>query len=268
MNASSMRLPLGIAAALAALALGGASAAGAAAIDPAIYDSGVLPGQVEHGVVAFTITGSPGPENRRIEYWVTADRWRDQITDAKTGELIAGRVHDSGGTTWLQYKPINGDPKVVHFNGNDSVPGAGFPAPFNRKLVETGVLEGSDQHPQMVTLQPIGPRTIAGFTGTAYEQLTNGQPGLAKVGGAADADSHSILVLQDGTYQPLLRETTAPNGSFGTFDQREELISRETTSTADAGVKLTKLGFARTVTKWKAKVKAAKAAAKKKHHKK
>jgi hypothetical protein len=252
MNASSIRLPLGIVAALAAIAVS-APAAGAAGLDPAIYDPGVLPGQVEHGVVAFTITGSPGPENRRIEYWVTADRWRDQTTDAKTGELIAGRVHDGGGTTWLQYKPINGDPKVVHFNG---------------KLVETGVLEGSDQHPQMVTLQPIGPRTIAGFTGTAYEQLTNGQTGLSEPGGSGPTDSHSILVLQDGTYQPLLRETTASNGSFGTFDQREELISRETTSTADADVQLTKLGFARTVTKWKAKVRAAKAAAKKKHHKK
>jgi hypothetical protein len=268
MNASSMRLPLGIAAALAALALG-TPAAGAAGIDPAVYDSGVPAGKVEHGTIAFTISGSRDPQNRRIEYWVSGDRWRDQTTDATTGELIAGRVHDAGGTTWMQYKPINGDPKVVHFKGNDSVPGAGFPAPFNRKLVETGVLEGPDDKPLMVTLQPIGPRTIAGIAGTAYEQLTNGQPGLSVTEGDAAKDSHSILVLQDGTYQPLLRETSlANNGSYGTFVQREELLSRETTSTADAGVQLTKLGFARTVTKWKAKVKAAKAAAKKKQHKK
>ena len=85
---------------------------------------------------------------------------------------------------------------------------------------------------------------------------------------SADAGLAFILVLQDGTYQPLLREIAGHNGSFGTFVQREELVSRETTSTADADVQLTKLGFARTVTKWKAKVKAAKAAAKKKHHKK
>jgi hypothetical protein len=267
MNASSIRLPLGIAAALAALAVS-APAAGAADIDPAVYASGVPAGKVEHGVVAFTITGSRDPQNRRIEYWVSADRWRDQTTDANTGELIAGRVHDADGTTWMQYKPINGDPKVLHFKGNDSVPGAGFPAPFNRKLVETGVVEGSDEKPLMVTLQPIGPRTIAGIAGTAYEQLTNGQPGLTATEGEAAKDSHSILVLQNGTYQPLLRETSlANNGSFGTFVQREELLSRETTSTAEADVQLTKLGFARTVTKWKAKVKAAKAA-KKKHHKK
>ena len=110
---------------------------------------------------------------------------------------------------------------------------------------------------------------IAGFVGTAYEQLTNGQPGMSATEGEAAKDSHSILVLQDGTYQPLLRETTlANNGPYGTFDQREELLSRETTSSAEADVQLTNLGFKRTVTKWKAKVKAAKAAAKKKHLKK
>lgn len=266
MNASSIRLPLGIAAALAALAVG-APGASAADIDPAIYESGVPAGKVEHGVVAFTITGSRNPQNRRIEYWVSGDRWRDQVTDLNTGELIGARVHDAGGTTWLQYKPINGDPKVVHFKGNDSVPGAGFPAPFNRKLVETGVLEGSDEHPQKVTLQPIGPRTIAGFAGTVYEQLTNGLPGLSGgPDGAATEGSHSILVLQNGTYQPLLRETSLPNnGSFGTFIQREELLSRETTSSGPAVARMTKSAFARSVVKWKATVKSAK---KKRQHKK
>jgi hypothetical protein len=268
MNASSTRRPLGIAAALAALAVG-APAASAAGLDPAIYDAGVIPGQVEHGVYSFTITGSRNPQSRRIEYWIGADRWRQQTTDAKTGELIAGALHDAGGTTWLQYKPINGDPKVFHYNGNDSVPGPGFPAPYNRKMVETGVLEGPEDRPLKVTLQPIGPRTVAGFAGTAYEQLTNGQPGLS--GGPDDAvaaNSHSILVLQNGTYQPLVRETSlADNGSLGTFVQREELLSRETTSTAKADVQLTKSAFARTVTKWKAKVKAAKAATQKKRKK-
>lgn len=262
MNASSIRLPLGIAAALATVALN-VPAAGAAGIDPAVYDQGVLPGQVEHGVYTLTISGSPAPLSRRTEYWISADRWREQTTDTKTGELIGGRLHDAGGTTWLQYKPINGDPKVVHFKGNDSVPGPGFPAAYNRKLVETGVTQGPESKPIAVTLQPIGPRTIAGFTGTFYEQLSNGKPGLGEIPG-----SRSTLVLEDGTYRPLLRETTGPNGEYGTFDQREELVSRETLSAEQSGTQLTKLGFARTVTKWKAKVKAAKAAAKKKHHKK
>jgi hypothetical protein len=264
MTASSIRLPLGIVAALAAVVVG-APAASAGGLDPAIYDAGVLPGQVEHGVYSFTITGSPSPQNRRIEYWISADRWRQQTTDTKTGELIGGALHDAGGTTWLQYKPINGDPKVFHYKGNDSVPGPGYPAAYNRKLAETGVTQGPESSPIAVTLQPIGPQTIAGFAGTAYERLSNGQPGLSGgPEGASVKDSKSIVVLQDGTFQPLLRETSAANGSFGRFTQREVLISRETTSTANAGVQLTKLGFARTVTKWKAKVKAAK----KKHHKK
>jgi hypothetical protein len=263
MNASSIRRPLGIAAALAAIAVG-VPAAGATGLDPAIYDQGVLPGQVEHGVYSFTITGSPSPMSRRIEYWISADRWRDQTTDAKTGELIAGRVHDAGGTTWLQYKPINGDPRVTHFKGNDSVPGPGFPAAYNRKMVEAGVTQGPDNAPLNVTLQPIGPQTIAGFSGTAYEQLSNGKAGIGEIPG-----SRSTLVLQNDTYQPLQRDVTGPNGEYGTFDQREVLISRETVSAEQSGAQLTKLGFARTVTKWKAKVKAAKAAAKKKkHHKK
>ena len=265
MNASSIRLSLGIAAALAALAVS-TPAASAGGIDPAIYDGGVLPGQVEHGVYSFTITGSPSAQNQRIEYWIGADRWRQQTTDAKTGELIGGALHDAGGTTWLQYKRVNGDPKVFHYNGNDSVPGPGFPAAYNRKLVETGVLEGPDDNPIKVTLQPIGPQTIAGIAGTAYEQLTNGQPGLSGgPNGPVVRESHSIVVLQNGSYKPLLRETSLTNNdSYGTFVQREVLISRETTSAAKASVQLTKRGFARTIIKWKAKVKAA---AKKRHHK-
>jgi hypothetical protein len=245
------------------------SGARAAGLDPAIYDPGVAAGQVEHGVMSFTITGSPMPEDRRIEYWVGADRWREQTTDAKTGELISGRVHDASGTTWLQYKPVNGDPKVVHFSGDDSVPGPGFPAPFNTKLVTTGVAEGSATHPQLVTLQALGAQAVAGFPGTRYEVLTNGQAGIGAPGEPGHDGSHSILVLQDGTDQPLLRESTGPNGGFGTFDQREELLSRETTPAARASVRLTKDAFARTVKGWRVKAKAAaakKQAKAKKHH--
>jgi hypothetical protein len=253
---------IAVTAAVAALAV--PAAAGAAGVDPTVYDPGVPAGQVEHGVVAFTITGSPQPEDRRIEYWLTAGRWREQTTDAKTGELLSGRVHDADGTTWLQYKPVNGDPKVVHYKGNDSVPGAGYPAPFNLKMATTGVTEGPDSAPSLVTLRPLGPRTIAGFAGTNYEVLQNGQTGLRRIGHDPEFDgSHSYLVLQNGTYQPLLRETTGPNGSFGTFDQRELLLSRETTPTARASVRLTKDGFARTVKGWRAKVAKAKAKAKK-----
>jgi hypothetical protein len=259
MSAIAHRLLLGVA------LLAAAPAAGAAGLDPSIYDPGVPYGSVEHGVLSYKITGSAGtPMDRRIEYWNTADRWREQVTDARTGELIAGRLHDPGGTTWLQYKPINGDPKVLHFHGNDSVPGPGYPAPYNRKLAETGILGGSDDDPIMSTLQPIGPRTIAGFAGTAYEQLSNGLPGLRQSGMDPTPGSHAIVVLQNGTFQPLLREFSGPNGRFGTFVQREVLLSREMTPAAQASVKLTKAGFAKTAAAWKAKVKAA---LKKKHKK-
>jgi hypothetical protein len=263
MSAGPARLLTAAIAAIAALAAGASSTAAAAGFDPAIYDPGVAAGQVEHGVVAFRLSGSPTPEHRRIEYWITAGRWREQTTDAATGALIAGRVHDARGTTWLQYKPINGDPRILHFKGDDSVPGAGYPAPYNRKLVETGLLQGSAEIPLMVTLQPIGTRTIAGFSGTTYEQLTNGRPGLARVGAEPERDSHAILVLQTGTFQPLLREFSAPNGSFGTIVQREVLLSRETTPVGRARVQLTEAGFARTVAQWRAKVRAAKAIKKK-----
>jgi hypothetical protein len=259
---------LAVTAAVAALAVAAPAGAGAAGLDPAVYDPGVPAGQVEHGVVAFTITGSPQPENRRIEYWVTAGRWREQTTDAKTGELISGRVHDADGTTWLQYKPVSGDPKVVHFNGNDSVPGAGYPAPFNTKLATTGVTEGPDSAPMLVTLQPLGPQTIAGFTGTKYEVLQDGQTGLREGPGGTQDASHSYVVLQDGTYQPLLRETVLPNnGSYGTFDQRELLLSRETLPEGSTSVSahMSKAAFTKTIKGWKAKVKAAKAKAKHKH---
>ncbi|HET6506972.1 MAG TPA: hypothetical protein VFG42_09295 [Baekduia sp.] len=244
----------------------GVPAVAAAAPTPSSYDAGIPPGMVEHGVVSSVLTGAPSAWNHRIEYWVSADRWREQTTDARTGELLGGRLHDAGGTTWLQYKPVNGDPRVLHFSGNDSVPGPGLPAPYNRVLAETGVMGGTAKYPIMVTLQPIGPQTIAGFAGTRYEQLSNGQPGQVAVGHGPIPDSHTIVVLQDGTYQPLMTDASAPNGRYGRIDQRETLVSRETTPTAQASVRLTKESFARTVKSWKAKV--AKAKANKKKHKK
>jgi hypothetical protein len=57
------------------LAVGVPAAGAAVGVDPAIYDAGVAPGQVEHGTVAFTITGAPTPQNRHTEYWLSADRW-------------------------------------------------------------------------------------------------------------------------------------------------------------------------------------------------
>jgi hypothetical protein len=259
MTTTILRRTLALAGALAALGAS-APAAGAGAIDPAIYASDVPIGQVVHGVMSSSLTGAPRPYDWRVEYWIGPDRWREQTTDAKTGELIGGRIHDASGTTWLQYRPVNGDPRVLHFKGQDSVPGPGTPAAYNRKLVETGVLQGSDAHPITVTLQPTGPRTIAGFAGTAYEQLSNGQPGVGEAAG-----SHATLVLEDGTLAPLLREWTLPKGSGQAFRQREVLLSRQTLSSGATSV-LTRPALARTVARWKAKVRALRATGK--HHKK
>jgi hypothetical protein len=261
------RVAAGVVAA-AALAVA-APAAGASGIDPAVYDTGVPAGQVEHGTYAFTISGSAGNDQQRtIEYWISGTRWRDQTRDAKSGELLNARVHDDTGTTWISYKPTGDEPPVLHFSGNDSIPGPGYPAAYNAKMIAGTLVVGSASHPQAVTLTALGPQTIAGLAGTKYEQLTNGRAGVDEPG--ADG-SHITFVIEDGTNKPLLRESTAPNGKFGQFDQKEELISRTTSGDDAAIARVSRSALKKTVAGWKAKVKAAKAKAKshaKKHHKK
>lgn len=261
------RAATAVASAATALALP-ALAAAAPAPAPSSYDAGLPPGTVEHGVLSSVLTGSPSAWNHRVEYWVGHDRWREETTDARTGELLSGRLHDAGGTTWLQYKPVNGDPRVLHFKGNDSVPGPGLPAPYNRVLAEAGIMGGTSKYPIMVTLQPLGPQAVAGFAGTRYEQLSNGQPGQVAVGRGPLPGSHTIVVLQNGTFQPLMTEASAPNGRYGRIVQRETLLSRETAPSARAGAALSKEALARTVKRWKAKVAQAKAKAHKKKPKK
>jgi hypothetical protein len=254
--------------ALAVLVVTLAGMAGTASAEPLIYDTGVPAGQVEHGVVHSTLSGGAGHYgwNWRVEYWVTADRYREQTTDWNTGELLSGRIWDSTGVTWLQYKKVNSDPKVLHFHGHDSVPGPGTPAPYNRVLATQGLSNGTPDSTIDVTLQPIGPQTIAGFAGTRYEQLTDGQPGLQGPNNPSGGESHVILVLQNGTFQPLMNEITADNGRWGTLDQKEVLVSRETHSAGVAGAPLSRRALARTIRSWKAKVAAAKRAKAKHQH--
>ncbi|WP_027008260.1 hypothetical protein [Conexibacter woesei] len=256
-------------AAVAALAVA-APAAGAASapsgIDPAIYDAGVAPGTVMHGVSSFVISGSAGNDmNQRIEWWIASDRWRSQTTDTRTGKAVGASVHDASGTTWIRYDPPAGIPKVEHFRGNDSIPGPGYPAAYNKELL-AGTEQGSEQHRYFTSLQAIGPVTIAGVTGTKYEQLVDGKTGIQD----SQDGSHVWITLEDGTALPLARESTAPNGKWGQFDQKEELISREVVSadsTAGSAVtaRLSKVSFSKTVKTWKAKVAKAKRASKKHH---
>jgi hypothetical protein len=248
--------------ALGVLTSGVAEAAG---IDPAVYDPGIPAGQVEHGKYTFEISGSAGNDQKRvIEYWLSATRWKSQTRDARSGELENAAVHDEHGTTWISYHPTGDQPPVIHFSGNDSIPGPGYPAPFNTKLLTTGVEMGPDSHRENVTLQPVGPEAVAGLQGTRFEVLTGGRAGVD--GGAGDG-SHSYITLENGTNKPLVRETTAPNGTYGTFDQKETLVSRETATSGAVAAHVSRVGIKRAISTWKAKVKAAKAAAKaKKHH--
>jgi hypothetical protein len=256
-------------AAVAALAVAApaAVASSPSGIDPAIYDAGVAPGTVMHGVSSFVISGSAGNDmSRRIEWWIGSDRWRSQTTDTRTGKAVGASVHDPDGTTWINYDPPAGIPKVEHFRGNDSIPGPGYPAAYNKELL-AGTEQGSEQHRYFTSLQAIGPVTIAGVTGTKYEQLVDGRMGVQDQPGDG---SHVWITLEDGTALPLAREVTAPNGRFGQFDQKEELISREVVSADSATgtavtARLSRASFKKTVKTWKAKVAKAKRASKKHH---
>lgn len=251
-------------AAVAALAVAAPAAVATTGIDPTVYESGVAPGTIVHGVETFTITGSPQPQAKRTEFWVGADRWRSQTTDAKTGKPTNAAVHDATGTTWINYDPPAGIPKVEHFAGNDSIPGPGWPAPYNKKLLAGTVSGGNPGHEWTGSLQAIGPVTIAGIAGTKYELLTNGQPGSQDMAG-----SHTYVTL-DADAQPLQRESTGPNGSYGQFDQVETLVSREVVPADSATgsavtARLSKASFKKTVKTWKATVAKAKRASKKHH---
>jgi hypothetical protein len=223
---------LGVAATAAAMMAIAAPGASASGIDPSIYDPGLPAGTVEHGVESFTITGSPNQVNDRIEYWVTNTRFSEVTTNAKTGAFERARLHDEHGTTYITLHPAPGMPAVQHFDGPDSIPGPGWPAPYNKKLLAGTA--GS-------TLRAIGPVTIAGIGGTKYELVGDGEAG-----------SHSYISLDAGA-QPLQRESTAPNGQYGTFDQTETLLSRQFLPAQAAAGHLSGASFKTSLKSFKAK---------------
>lgn len=256
LNSSSKRGVLGVAVAAAALSIA-APVAGAASggIDPAVYDAGVPAGTVEHGVESLAITGSSQPRNERIEYWVSATRFREQTTDAKSGKLLGARIHDASGTTWFSVRGPSGRPEVEHFAGGDSIPGPGWPAAYNKKLL-VGTVQHSGTRSWKATLQAIGPVTLAGIAGTKSELLINGHP---EQGG-----TRTFLTL-DADAKPLQRDTTSPNGKGGHFDQLETLVSREELPQSAATAQIGQASFEKTVKAWKATVAKAKRASKKHH---
>src|SRR5689334_3198009 len=106
---SRKRVALAVAA-TALLALpAGASASGS--IDPAIYQSGVPANTVEHGVVDFSITGSPQPQHTKTEYWATSTRWRSVTTDASSGARLREAYGDE--TSSHYFNLAGAEPRVM-----------------------------------------------------------------------------------------------------------------------------------------------------------
>ncbi len=238
------------AAALAGLA-GPAGAQAQRTVDPAVFDTGLPAGVVEHGVVAFTIKGSPQPANTRTEYWATNQRWRSRTTDAKTGELLREAIGTEHSTTYFSVRPPNGIPNVMTSPHRSTPPLAGWTAAYNRKLVERGVLRAAS------------PITIAGLQGTLYtvpEERKSTDPDAGDDRWVTDdTSSKTEIALEDGTAWPLMRQTTADNGRYGTFVQREELLTRERNQATDQLVaQFSRAAKDRRVRAWKAKVRAAK----------
>ena len=219
--------------------------------DDNIWATSVAAGQTEHGL--WTAGNVNDPHDwffRRNEYWATADRWYETVTD-RAGHLMAQSVSGPEGTTSfltpLGQRAGPGDhglyrPKVFHSAHPQLPPFPSYGATYNGELIASRVF---------VALSPPQQRTIAGFTGTVYE-LNFGGP-----------NKHTVetVVLQDGTFQPLMREDKIahPGGGGPALDFQNRMRSRETVPSSAAAVQLTHATYARTASRWRAKVKAAKA---------
>jgi hypothetical protein len=220
--------------------------------DDNIWATSVPAGQTEHGV--WTAGNVNNPHDwffRRHEYWATADRWYETVTD-RAGRLIAQSVSGPEGTTSFltplgqragpQDHARGGIPKVYHSVRPQLPPFPSYGATYNGELIVSRVF---------VALSPPQQRTIAGFTGTVYE-LNFGGP-----------NKHTVetVVLQDGTFQPLMREDKIahPGGGGPALDFQNRMRSRETVPSSAAAMQLTHVTYARTASRWRAIVKAAKA---------
>ena len=220
--------------------------------DDNIWATSVPAGQTEHGV--WTAGNVNNPHDwffRRNEYWATADRWYETVTD-RAGRLIAQSVSGPEGTTSF-LTPLGQHagptdhshtyvPKVFHSAHPQLPPFPSYGATYNGELIASRVF---------VALSPPQQRTIAGFTGTVYE-LNFGGP-----------NKHTVetVVLQDGTFQPLMREDKIahPGGGGPALDFQNRMRSRETVPSSGAAMQLTHATYAKTTAGWRAKVRAAKA---------
>jgi hypothetical protein len=217
-----------------------------------IWSTSVPAGQTEHGVwTAGNVNDAHDWFFRRHEYWATSDRWYETVTD-RARNLVAQTVSGPEGTSSFltplgqrsgprDHKGPN-VPKVMHSDHRDLPPFPSYGATYNGELIASRVF---------VALSPPRHQTIAGFAGTVYE-LNFGGP-----------NKHTVetVVLQDGTLQPLMREDQVahPGGGGPALDVQNRMRSRETTPSSAAAVQLSHVTYAKTVSRWRAKVREAKA---------
>ncbi|MEA2155028.1 MAG: hypothetical protein QOE11_1168 [Solirubrobacteraceae bacterium] len=232
-----------------AIAAPAALAAGAQPPSAHVVETGVPAGQTEHGIFTSTNVNDPHWKYyRHIEYWATTDRWMATATD-RAGHLIDQQL--GGPEGWTIYtgatrrRGQDGTiliPNVQTARGHQLPPFPGYGAPGNQEAIANGWFLPLANRPA---------QTIAGFTGTVYQQ----DPRRSRPG---EIDE---VVLQDGTLQPLLRETKVahPGGGGRPIDFQDRLVSREELPSASARVQLTHETYTSTVRGWRAKVRAFKA---------
>jgi hypothetical protein len=227
---------------------GGLAAAGVAApahagpqVPDSLFTLELPAGVVEHGVVDVSTTGNPRPYHSRVEYWADNSSWRSVTRDAATGAVVRQAFSTPTRTTYYE---TGGHPRVWTFPARSVPPLAGWAPGYNRQLVQRGLLS------------PVSPVTIAGIAGTLYavpNDRKSTQQGDDKWT-TDDTSADTQIALENGTFAPLVRQTSMANGQYGTFVQREELVSRERLSgTAAASAKLSRAAATRTVKAWRAK---------------
>jgi hypothetical protein len=221
-----------------------APAAGAGAQPPSahVVETGVAAGRTEHGVFISTNVADPHWKYyRHVEYWATSDRWMATATD-RAGHLIDQQLGGPEGWTTYTGPSARKGPALLTSRARQLPPFPGYGAPGNAEAIANG---------WFVPLAGRSPQTIAGFTGTVYRQ----DPRRSRSGEV------NTVVLQDGTLQPLLRETKVahPGGGGSPIDFQDRLVSREDVPSASARVQLTRRTYTRTVSRWRAKVRAYKA---------
>ena len=182
--------------------------------DDNIWATSVPAGQTEHGV--WTAGNVNDPHDwffRRNEYWATANRWYETVTD-RAGRLIAQSVSGPEGTTSF--------------------------------LTPEGQRAGPGDHSRTY---------VPKVWHTAHPNL----PPFPSYGATYNGELETI-VLQDGTLQPLMREDKIahPGGGGPALDVQNRMRSRATVASSASPVQLSHQTYAKTVSGWRAKVKAAK----------